>query len=295
MADPPIPFSRKLSLSPAPARTYAHASANGQIGGRQLIARPDDSVGTMGKLPYPEPENIAVAPTDDSQATVRPGGEPPSAVPSETLFIPLGVAVPQQIGQYTLKRIIGSGSFGTVYEAIQERPHRPVALKIMRRASATPSPSSLRRFQFEAELLGRLHHPGIAQVYDAGMFDDGMGGAPYFVLEYIPNAKTITQYAMDHQLSTRQRLELFARVCDAVYQPNLQGIIHRDLKPANILVDAAGQPKVIDFGVARATDSDMVVASQQTNIGELVGTLAYMSPEQIDADPHDIDIRSDVY
>jgi len=197
------------------------------------------------------------------------------------------------IGRYHLKRLIGSGGMGAVYEAVQEQPRRTVALKIMKRGIA--SRSALRRFEYEAQLLARLRHPGIAQVYEAGTHDDGSGPVPFFALEYIPGARTLTDHAKEKGLTTRQRLELFTLVCDAVHHGHQKGIIHRDLKPANILVDSLGQPKIIDFGVARATDSDLAVTTLQTDVGQLIGTLQYMSPEQTDADPHDIDTRSDVY
>jgi serine/threonine-protein kinase RIO1/thiol-disulfide isomerase/thioredoxin len=132
-------------------------------------------------------------------------------------------------------------------------------------------------------------------VYESGTHDAGTERVPYFAMEYIPNAKTITEYASEKNLGTRARLELFARVCDAVHHGHQKGIIHRDLKPGNILVDPTGEPRIIDFGVARATDSDMAVTTLQTDVGQLVGTIQYMSPEQCDADPQDIDTRSDVY
>jgi len=197
------------------------------------------------------------------------------------------------VGCFHIKQAIASGGMGTVYEAVQDHPHRTVALKVMKRNVA--SSSALRRFQFEAQILGRLRHPNIAQVYQAGMHDDGSGGVPYFAMEYIPGAKPITRYAKEKGLNATERLELFAKTCEAVHHGHQKGIIHRDLKPANILVDSAGEPKVIDFGVARATDSDLSLTTQQTCISQLVGTVQYMSPEQCDADPHDLDTRSDVY
>jgi len=155
--------------------------------------------------------------------------------------------------------------------------------------------SALRRFEHEAQLLARLRHPAIAQVHEAGTYDDGTGGVPYFAMEYIPQATPFTEYATANKLATRQRLELFIQVCEAVHHGHQKGIIHRDLKPSNILVDSAGQPKVIDFGVARSTDSDVALTTMETSVGQLIGTLQYMSPEQCAADPHDLDIRSDVY
>jgi len=181
---------------------------------------------------------------------------------------------------------------GTVYEAMQEEPERRVALKLIRPGLAAPR--ALRRFAHEAEILARLRHPAIAQVFEADSHR-GHGGLPYFVMEYIPGARTITQYAQDQDLSIEQRLKLFAQVCDAVHHGHQRGIIHRDLKPGNILVDESGQPKVIDFGVARATDADMTIATLQTNVGEIVGTLRYMSPEQCAGDSAEIDTRCDVY
>ncbi len=206
------------------------------------------------------------------------------------------VSMPRTIGQFHIKRVIAYGGMGAVYEARQEHPRRTVAVKVMKGGIA--SRSALRRFEYESQLLARLRHPGIAQIYEAGTHVDPRAPGepvPYFAMEYIPNALSVTRYVHDHQFSTRQKLELFIQVCDAVHHGHQKGIIHRDLKPANILVDSNGQVKVIDFGVARSTDSDLALTTLQTNVGQLVGTLQYMSPEQCQADPHDIDIRSDVY
>jgi WD40 repeat protein/serine/threonine protein kinase len=196
------------------------------------------------------------------------------------------------IGQYRIQRVIAAGGMGTVYEAVQEQPQRTVALKIIRPGMS--SRSALRRFKNEAETLGRLRHPGIAQVYEAGTHG-GEQGIPYFAMEHIPGGKAITQYAEEYGLSTRKRLGLFAKVCDAVHHGHQRGIIHRDLKPGNILADEHGQPRVIDFGVARATDVDVTIATLQTDVGELIGTLRYMSPEQCEGDAIELDTRSDVY
>ena len=199
----------------------------------------------------------------------------------------------RSVAGYHVERIIGTGGMGTVYEAVQDEPRRSVALKVMSRHVA--SHAALRRFRFEAEVLGRLRHPNIAQVYQAGMHGTGNARAPFFAMEFVPGARPITRFATDERLTTRARLRLFAKVCEAVQHGHQNGIIHRDLKPANILVDTAGEPKVIDFGVARSTDSDVAVTTMRTDVGQLIGTLQYMSPEQCDADPHDLDTRSDVY
>ncbi len=199
----------------------------------------------------------------------------------------------ERVGAYRVKGFIGSGGMAQVYLAQQDQPRRTVALKVMKKAIT--SRSALRRFAFESQILGRLHHANIAQVYGAGTHDTDEDSVPYFAMEYVPNAKPITEYARHKDLNTRDRLVLFAKVCDAVYHGHQKGIIHRDLKPGNILIDSNGEPKVIDFGVARSTDSDMAVTTVQTAVGQLIGTLQYMSPEQCDADPDDLDIRSDVY
>ena len=217
--------------------------------------------------------------------------EPPSAPappPADTADPLVGT----KIGRYHIHRLIAAGGMGRVYEAVQDEPHRTVALKLLHLGMA--SRSALQRFRHESEILGRLRHPGIAQIYEAGT-QGGERGAPYFAMEYIPGARSITQYAADATLSTRARLSLFIQVCDAVQAGHQRGVIHRDLKPANILVDEHGQPKLIDFGVARATDADMTIATLQTDVGELVGTLRYMSPEQCEGDAGELDTRSDVY
>ena len=200
--------------------------------------------------------------------------------------------IPARIGHYRIVRLLGEGGMGAVYEAEQDQPKRTVALKVIK--SSWASPSLLRRFEQESQALARLHHPGIAQVYEAGTADSGTGLQPFFAMEFIAGGQTLTQYAEAYRLNTKQRLRMMADVCDAVQHAHFRGIIHRDLKPSNILVDENGRPKILDFGVARVTDSD-ADATRQTDIGQLVGTLAYMSPEQALADPLALDTRSDVY
>ena len=197
----------------------------------------------------------------------------------------------RRLGKYRILRIVGEGGMGVVYEAEQDHPRRIVALKVIKAGVA--GAELLRRFERESQVLARLQHPGIAQIYEAGAADTGFGPQPYFAMEFI-HGVPLRQYAEAHKLGVRQRLELMAKVCDAVEHAHQRGVIHRDLKPANILVDGDGQPKIMDFGVARATDSD-AHATRQTDVGQLIGTLAYMSPEQADADPLELDTRSDVY
>jgi len=198
------------------------------------------------------------------------------------------------VGKYQLQGIISSGGMGTVYEALQKTPQRTVALKMMRDSITTRS--TLRRFEYESEVLARLRHPGIAQVYEAGMHREaGDRDLPFFVMEYIKDARSITQYATDENLKMRETLLLFLQVLEAVHHGHQKGIIHRDLKPANILVDAQGRVKVIDFGIARAVESDQSRTTLNTRTGELMGTVSYMSPEQCGDDPQDLDVRSDVY
>ncbi|HLZ13395.1 MAG TPA: tetratricopeptide repeat protein [Candidatus Acidoferrum sp.] len=199
--------------------------------------------------------------------------------------------VPAAVGRYRIVRVLGEGGMGVVYEAEQDSPRRRVALKVIRPGLA--SAQMLRRFDRESQALARLHHVGIAQIYEAGSAETSFGPQPFFAMEFI-QGEPLSQYADAHRLNTRERLELMGKVCEAVEHAHQQGIIHRDLKPGNILVEESGQPKILDFGVARTTDSD-ALATRQTDLGQLVGTLSYMSPEQVLGDPSVLDTRSDVY
>jgi tetratricopeptide (TPR) repeat protein/predicted Ser/Thr protein kinase len=181
---------------------------------------------------------------------------------------------------------------GVVYEAEQDRTGQRVALKVINSGSATAD--TLRRFEMEAQVLGRLQHPGIARVFDADTFDAGAGPQPFFAMEMV-EGWSLMEYAERQKLSRRDQLELIAKIADAIHHAHQKGIIHRDLKPGNILVGADGQPKVVDFGVARVTDRDLQVTALATNVGQLIGTIPYMSPEQAAGDPGDLDTRSDVY
>jgi WD40 repeat protein/predicted Ser/Thr protein kinase len=226
----------------------------------------------------------------DAEALSEPDFLPSPAVEVRaTLPLFAQLKFPKFIGRYRILRRHGEGGMGTVYEAEQDNPRRAVALKVIR--GDLVSAEFLNRFRHEAQVLGRLQHPGIAQVYEAGTGEDGQ---PFFAMEFI-RGTPLDDYARVHGLGAPARLELSAKVCDAVQHAHDKGVIHRDLKPANILVDESGQPKVLDFGVARITDADLRSTSSQTQTGQLVGTLSYMSPEQLTARPSGLDGRSDVY
>ena len=208
---------------------------------------------------------------------------------------------PPGIGPYRIIRLLGEGGMGAVYEAEQEEPRRVVALKVIKLGLATPD--RLRRFRQESRALARLQHQGIAQIYEFNTADTGFGQQPYLAMEFI-RGLPLKQYAEVRQLNTRQKLALMVKICDAVHHAHQRGLIHRDLKPGNILVDEAGQPKILDFGVARITSAyanepdvqeEGALPTMQTNVGQIIGTLAYMSPEQVLGDPLEVDTRSDVY
>lgn len=198
-----------------------------------------------------------------------------------------------RIGRYQLLEPIGEGGCGIVYKASQEEPvRRTVALKIIKLGMDTKS--VIARFEAERQALALMDHPNIARVLDAGATDTGR---PYFVMELVDGVK-ITDFCDQNRLSTRNRLELFIQVCHAVQHAHQKGIIHRDIKPSNILVtmtDGVPVPKVIDFGIAKATRGKLTDKTFFTALEHFIGTPAYMSPEQADAREIDIDTRSDIY
>ncbi|MCH8147517.1 MAG: serine/threonine protein kinase [Planctomycetes bacterium] len=198
---------------------------------------------------------------------------------------------PERIGHFRIIDTLGRGGMGVVYRAEQDHPRRQVALKMMHTGLVTDE--LRRRFEFETSVLARLQHPGIAQIYEAGTWDAGSGPRPFFAMELVDGV-TLDRFIAQAQPSIEARLELFIAICDAVQHAHQKGVIHRDLKPANILVTEDKVPKILDFGVARATDAD-VQATLYTTPGQLVGTLAYMSPEQVSLATDQLDTRSDVY
>jgi serine/threonine protein kinase len=216
------------------------------------------------------------------------------AVPGNTaLRIPVAERLGDQIGPYKLLQRIGEGGCGVVYMAQQEQPvRRLVALKVIKLGMDTKQ--VVARFEAERQALALMDHPNIAKVLDAGATDTGR---PYFVMELVRGVK-ITQYCDQNQLATDERLDLFIQVCRAVQHAHQKGVIHRDLKPSNILVtvnDGVPVPKVIDFGIAKATQGRLTDMTLVTAFDQFIGTPAYVSPEQALMTSLDIDTRSDIY
>jgi serine/threonine protein kinase len=204
-----------------------------------------------------------------------------------------GLAVSgQAIGPYTLVEQVGEGGFGLVFRATQAEPvQRTVAIKLLKRGM--DSEAVLKRFELERQSLAAMNHSGIAQVYDAGISESGQH---YFVMEFVEGS-SITEHANVKQLNSRERLQLFAQVCDAVAHAHQKGILHRDIKPSNVLVtevEGRSQVKVIDFGIAKAIGTSAQDATQITQIPIMMGTPQYMSPEQADGSVM-VDTRTDVY
>ncbi|HCO93343.1 MAG TPA: hypothetical protein DIU00_05230 [Phycisphaerales bacterium] len=198
-----------------------------------------------------------------------------------------------KIGRYKLLEKVGEGGFGVVYMAEQTKPiNRRVALKIIKLGMDTKS--VIARFEAERQALAMMDHPNIAKVFDAGATDTGR---PYFVMELVKGIP-ITEYCDKNNLDTRQRLELFVDVCKAVQHAHQKGIIHRDIKPSNVLItlhDGKPVPKVIDFGIAKATAHRLTEKTVFTRFAQMIGTPEYMSPEQAEFSGLDIDARSDIY
>ncbi|MGQ0721165.1 MAG: protein kinase domain-containing protein [Candidatus Eiseniibacteriota bacterium] len=213
--------------------------------------------------------------------------------PSQLPTMP-GAAVPRMtIGPYHLLQKIGEGGMGEVWLAQQERPvRRRVALKLIKAGMDTAS--VLARFDAERQALALMNHPSIARVFDAGSTEQGR---PFFAMEHV-DGEPITDYCDRQRLPMRERLDLFTRVCEGVQHAHQKGVIHRDLKPSNVLVRAQDDkpvPKIIDFGLAKAFDQRLTERTLYTELGAVVGTLEYMSPEQAEPTSADVDTRTDVY
>jgi serine/threonine protein kinase/tetratricopeptide (TPR) repeat protein len=198
-----------------------------------------------------------------------------------------------EIGPYRLLQRIGEGGMGEVWLADQQRPvRRRVAVKVIKAGMDTDR--VVARFEAERQALAMMDHPAIARIYDAGSTPRGR---PFFAMEYVKGVP-VTEHCDRHRLTVRERLELFLRICDGVQHAHQKAVIHRDLKPTNVLVSLSGDvaaPKIIDFGVAKATAQSLTERTMHTQIGTMVGTPAYMSPEQAQLTGQDIDTRTDVY
>lgn len=202
-------------------------------------------------------------------------------------------AAPKTIGQYEVIREIGRGGMGVVYEAQQRFPQRRVAIKLVRSDVATPS--MMRRFRHEAQALGMLQHPAIAQVLEAGAADVD-GRLRSFLAMEMAEGIALHKWVRERGASPREVLALMAKIADGVDHAHKRGVIHRDLKPSNILVNERGEPKILDFGVARLTATEATPGvTLATGAGQVIGTLGYMSPEQLSGDQRLVDVRSDVY
>lgn len=199
---------------------------------------------------------------------------------------------PDRIGNYKAISVIGDGGMGVVYRAEQQNPSREVALKVIRPELA--GKYVLQRFQLEATLLGQLHHPGIAQIFEAGAAQTEEGLQPFFAMELV-EGEPLQKYIRKNGLSLHEKLKLLAVICDAVQYSHQKGVIHRDLKPGNILIDQDGNPKILDFGVARSMDADLQLTTLSQSTNQIIGTLPYMSPEQVEGNSEEIDTRSDIY
>jgi len=219
------------------------------------------------------------------EVTLDTGSSAPTAAATSTTV--------KSIGPYLLIRKLGEGGMGQVWLAEQTAPvRRKVALKLIR--VGMYDEDVLRRFQSERQSLAMMDHPAIAKVFDAGATPDGQ---PYFVMEYVQGVP-ITEYCDQKRLTVRQRLELFIKVCEGVQHAHHKAIIHRDLKPANILVtevDGKPVPRIIDFGLAKATTPELGSETMFTRVGAFVGTPGFMSPEQANSAVQDVDTRTDVY
>ena len=196
--------------------------------------------------------------------------------------------VPERIGPYRILSELGQGGMGRVFLAEQQDPQRQVALKVL----SSTGPDLERRFRRESQVLAALEHPNIARLYDAGVATVGAVNVPYLAMAYV-DGPTLTDYAEQQSLDPRRRMALIGKIARAVHFAHTRGVIHRDLKPANILVDARGEPRILDFGVARVVTEDS--ATRVTHAGEIIGTVPYMSWEQLVGDTGQADPRSDVY
>ena len=265
-------FGAVLALPPAERAAYLEAACAGDLDLRQRVQELLEAHDEGGRFMQ----------------------EPAAPVAEKTVLAPLREKPGERIGRYKLLEQVGEGGCGVVYVAEQEEPvRRRVALKVIKLGMDTRQ--VIARFEAERQALALMDHPNIAKVLDAGTTE---AGRPFFVMELVKGIP-ITRYCDENLLTTRQRLDLFIQVCNAIQHAHQKGIIHRDIKPSNILVadhDGVPVPKIIDFGIAKATtDQRLTDKTLYTAIEQFIGTPAYMSPEQAVLTSVDIDTRSDIY
>ena len=282
---------------------YLDEACGGDVAMRQrveaLLASHEQAGSFLGK-PVPErlAEKLATPErTGEMQAETPGAGDDNACLASDLLATVEAPAASERpgtvIGPYKLLQQIGEGGMGTVFMAEQTQPvQRKVALKVIK--PGMDSRQVIARFEAERQALAMMDHVNIARVFDAGATESGR---PYFVMELV-HGVPITKYCDDNHLTPRQRLELFVPVCQAIQHAHQKGIIHRDIKPSNVMItlyDGKPVPKVIDFGVAKATEQKLTERTLFTQYGTLVGTLEYMSPEQAEMSALGVDTRSDIY
>ncbi len=289
------PADRPAPDPDMPAARFAELRA---LVERALDASPREREALLAEVAQRDPDLVAHACRilqADATATREAFLVPPATTASARTArgTPAELAPGARIAGYLVEAPLAAGGGGTVYVARQESTGRRVAFKIL--SVGAFSAAHHRRFEAEARILARLGHPGIAQVFDAGLWQAAGLSLPWFAMELVEDGRTILEYADGESLSTRERVQLAVQVCDAVHHGHVKGVVHRDLKPGNLLVDRGGRPRVIDFGVARALDDELRGDEPRTAQGLLVGTLAWMSPEQLAGRPSDVDVRTDVH
>jgi WD40 repeat protein/serine/threonine protein kinase len=278
-------FERALGIDPSDKRNdYLREACAGDVAMFERLQGLLLAYDRAGK--FLEHESRAEGGSCEAADTVAP----PATL---TIGLPLTEKPGDRIGRYKLLQQIGEGGCGVVYMAEQEKPvHRRVALKVIKLGMDTKQ--VIARFEAERQALAMMDHPNIAKVLDGGATKTGR---PYFVMDLVRGVK-ITEYCDHNNLPTKERLELFIQVCRAIQHAHQKGIIHRDVKPSNILVtlhDGVAVPKVIDFGIAKATQGRLTDMTLFTAFEQFIGTPAYMSPEQAEISGLDVDTRSDIY
>jgi serine/threonine protein kinase/tetratricopeptide (TPR) repeat protein len=290
-------FQAAAQLDGAARTAFLDSACQGEAALRArleaLLAAHEQPAGVLAEGVSP----FGVPPSGGPAAPPAKAGTPNDPAAKGTMKLELAdapdEAVGQKIGHYKILEKVGEGGCGVVYVAEQTEPvRRRVALKVIKLGMDTKQ--VVARFEAERQALAMMDHPNIAKVLDAGTTEVGR---PYFVMELVRGIR-ITDYCDQNQLSTKERLELFIKICQAIQHAHQKGIIHRDIKPSNILVtlhDGVPVPKVIDFGIAKATDGRLTDATVYTQLHQFIGTPAYMSPEQAEMSGLDVDTRSDIY